>query len=426
MQESSPPFPDQETSRSLRILLSAYACEPGKGSEPGTGWNLALALAKSFEVTVVTRANNREPIEQALETQSTLRPSFIYHDLPPFVRFLKKKGILPTQVYYALWQRSLSKNLANTQDLRGFDLFHHITFNSFEVLPGLLESFPGIKVWGPIGGGQRAPVSLTTTLTLRATIKERLRSWRILLSRRDPRLIRCLEACDSVLFANEETRDLFKTAKLKSNRPMIDVGVDAALFTPSEKSTQGLRIFSAGNFEARKGTRLLLLAFQRAHRKNPNLRLHIAGDGPELPRDRVWVDANSLSEVITFSGKRSHVEMAEEFADADLFVFPSIRDTSGAIVLEAMACGLPVVCLDHQGGRLMVGENAGIRVKPQSLELTIQGLAAAILELSDNTLLRESLGKNARARVLHDFTWEKKAEQLADIYQRLCYGAGRL
>lgn len=426
MPESNPPSPDQAPSRRLRVLLSAYACEPGKGSEPGTGWNLAVALAKKFDVTVLTRVNNREPIEQALRTLPAPKPAFIYHDLPPGARFLKKKGILSTQAYYALWQRSLGKNLPKTQNLHEFDLFHHITFNSFEVVPGLINSFPGIKVWGPIGGGQRAPFPITATLTLKGRLKERLRSRRISLSRRNRGLIRCLESCDWVLFANEETRNLFKTVKLKSSWQMIDVGVDPTRFTPSGDLADGHRIFSAGNFEARKGTRLLLMAFQQAHWENPRLRLRLAGEGPELPRERRWVEENGLHEVITFSGRRSHAEMAEEFAHADVFVFPSIRDTSGAIVLEAMACGLPVVCLDHQGARLMVGENAGIRVKPQSLELTIHGIAAAILELSGNAPLRESLGKNARERVLREFTWEKKAEQLGNEYQRLCDVAARL
>ena len=401
----------------MRILLSAYACEPGKGSEPGTGWNLALALANRFDVTVLTRANNREPIEQALELLSGPKPAFIYHDLAPVARFLKKKRIISTQSYYGLWQRSLGRMIPKTHDLKAFDLFHHVTFNSFEVVPGLMDSFPGIKVWGPIGGGQRAPVPLTATLTLKSRLKERLRSSRISLSRRNPRLIRCLESCDWVLFANEETRNLFKTVELKSSTQMIDVGVDPTRFTPAKELANGHRIFSASNFEARKGTRLLLMAFKKAHKKNSKLRLRLAGDGPELPRERAWVEANGLDQVITFSGRRNHAEMAEEFANADVFVFPSIRDTSGAIVLEAMACGLPVVCLNHQGAKLMVGESEGIRVTPKNLELTIQEVTNAILELSGDASLREVLGKNARERVLCEFTWEKKTDRMVQVYE---------
>ena len=144
-------------------------------------------------------------------------------------------------------------------------------------------------------------------------------------------MVKQLEFCDLVLFANQETQDLFKSVNFKSCVQMIDVGVDANLFVPSKKSEDGHRIFSAGNFEARKGTRLLLLAFQQAYRKNPKLRLRLAGDGPDLPREKAWVQANRLSGVIEFPGRRSQGEMAREFENADVFVFPSIRDTSGAI-----------------------------------------------------------------------------------------------
>ena len=83
----------------MRVLLSAYACEPDKGSEPGTGWNLALELARHFDVTVLTRANNRGAIEEGLARCLGPKPDFVYHDLPPLVRHLKKWGILSTQAY---------------------------------------------------------------------------------------------------------------------------------------------------------------------------------------------------------------------------------------------------------------------------------------------------------------------------------------
>lgn len=415
----------EDAARRLRILLSAYACEPGKGSEPGTGWNLALALSKSFEVTVVTRANNRASIEAGLSSESGPRPRFIYHDLPSIFRRLKKMGLLSTQVYYALWQKALGKNLPRQLELRNFDIFHHITFNSFEVAPGLLARFAGVKIWGPIGGGQSSPPALAATLGLKSRIKERLRTLRIRLSRWNPQLVRQLESCDRVLFANDETRNLFETAAVKSSGQMIDVGVDPARFAPTLDSRPGHRIFSAGNFEPRKGSRLLLLAFQKAHELDPSLRLRLAGDGPELPRERAWVASQGLQDAVSFAGRRTHVQMAEEFAAADIFAFPSIRDTSGAIVLEAMACALPVVCFDHQGARLMVGDDAGIRVRPGTLQTAINDLAAALLKLSGDASLRESLGRSARQRVLREFTWEQKAEKLGEEYRELMRAAAR-
>src|SRR5438552_9256700 len=91
----------------LKVLISAYACEPNKGSEPEVGWQWALQMARFHDVMVLTRANNRAPIEQALESlrgQQPL-PQFVYHDGNGFL--LKWKRRLRTiKLYYVLWQKS--------------------------------------------------------------------------------------------------------------------------------------------------------------------------------------------------------------------------------------------------------------------------------------------------------------------------------
>lgn len=85
------------------ILISAYACEPDKGSEPGAGWNWAVEIAKYHSVTVITRTNNRDSIEKELAVHPRSNMKFLYYDLPDSIRRWKKgqKGI---QLYYTLWQ----------------------------------------------------------------------------------------------------------------------------------------------------------------------------------------------------------------------------------------------------------------------------------------------------------------------------------
>ncbi|RYG98898.1 MAG: glycosyltransferase family 1 protein [Alphaproteobacteria bacterium] len=409
---------ETSTLRRLRVLLSAYACEPGKGSEPGTGWHMAMELAKRYDVTVLTRANDRGPIEKELAESTGPRPTFLYHDLSGLYRFLKKRRILPTQLYYAMWQRD-TRRMLETKSVSDFDIFHHITFNSFEISPGVPAGFRGALVRGPLGGGQTAPPALLESLGWLDKLKEQARSARVRKSAASSRLQRDLAACDLILHANHETGDLLKQGQENRRDPMIDVGVDPSKFSPADHAKDGTRILSASNFEPRKGTRLLLLAFQRAHQDNPSLRLLLAGSGKLLAQDMAWVEANRLSNSVSFLGKLDHQKMADELSAADVFVFPSLRDTSGAIVLEAMACGLPIVCLDHQGAKVMVGDCCGMRISPESLEGTLDGIARAILKLASNVSLRESMGHRARERVLAEFSWEKKASRLSEEYQRL-------
>ena len=84
----------------MNILISAYACEPLKGSEPGVGWNLSVALSKKHNVTVITRLNNKKNIEKYLDENPIENLNFIYYDLPKSLIWIKK--IIGVQVYYML------------------------------------------------------------------------------------------------------------------------------------------------------------------------------------------------------------------------------------------------------------------------------------------------------------------------------------
>ena len=402
----------------MKILVIAYACEPGKGSEQGTGWNLALRLAKRHEVTVVTRSNNAEVIKADLEGRDDLSLSFLYHDLGARWLKLKKKKFFPVQLYYTLWQLSLSKRLGRDEGLSGFDLVHHLTFNSFEIPPLFLGKVDALKVWGPIGGGQIAPEELTTTLSAKSRWKERIRGWRVLVSGWNPLVRSTLRNCDLVLFANNETRALLEGSCRSATGMMVDVGVDPMQFRKGD-SESGTTVLFAGKFEHRKGTRLLLKAFAKALAGCDELKLKMVGDGPDWEKEKKWIRDKGLESSVELTGKCSHAEMAEAFAKADIFVFPSLRDTTGAIALEAMASEVPTVCLDHQGARLMIDEESGVRVPVSTEEETINEMARAIVSLSEDSERRKAMGSHARERVINKFSWESKVARLLKEYEKL-------
>src|SRR6266446_4326611 len=118
-------------SRRLRVLISAYACEPNKGSEPEIGWQWALQMARFHDVTLLTRANNRPTIERAIEAIRHRQPlpDFFYHDEPPFLLRIKRR-FGATKLYYILWQCSARRIVAQLHAARHFDLLHHITLGA--------------------------------------------------------------------------------------------------------------------------------------------------------------------------------------------------------------------------------------------------------------------------------------------------------
>lgn len=402
-----------------RVLLIAYACEPGRGSEPGTGWNLALGLAKFHHITVATRANNRPTIEKFLETFHGPRPEFLYVDPAPWVLRLKQLGIFSIQLFYYFWQRKLAHTLA--QQKLQFDILHQLTFNSFEIPPFAFTKAKGLKIWGPIGGGQTVSRRMLPAFGKIGAVKELLRNLRVAISARNPVIARTLGGCSLVLFANKETEKLLSHACHGQTGMMIDVGVDVKKFSPDSQCPERNKtvILFAGRLEGRKGTTLLIRAFAQAVTSTPQIELRIVGDGPERKSLENEAQKLNIQKKVIFVGSVSHSEMNHEFQQADIFAFPSLRDTSGAVVLEAMAMRLPVVCFDHQGAALMVTKNSGIKVAIDGISQSIDALSTAILSLARDPKVRETCGSSGRTHAGEQHDWDPRVLRFNSYYRDL-------
>src|SRR6266516_1550188 len=159
---------------SLRVLLSAYACEPGKGSEPGVGWNWVCQAARFHEVWVITRANHRAPIEAALARQPLPTVHFVYVDLPLWVRFWKR-GRPSAFIYYYLWQIAAYFTAKELHQQIGFDVVHHVTFVKY-AMPSFMALLPVPFVWGPVGGGETTPSGFWKSFSLHGKLYEIFRA----------------------------------------------------------------------------------------------------------------------------------------------------------------------------------------------------------------------------------------------------------
>jgi len=405
----------------IRVLIIAYACEPNRGSEPGTGWNVATGLAKYCDVTVVTRANNEEVIEKALAENDFGNISFVYEDPDKILLRLKKAKILPVQAFYAFWQLAVAKRITKDRLFEQCDIAHHMTFNSFEIPAyALLNKSKAKYVWGPIGGGQRVPLNHLSLFGFKNGIKEYARSIRVKLFSLNPWSVRVLRNSDLVYFANEETRELLEHQCKGDVRMMIDVGVDCEKFKPrcasSDASPIPIILFG-GRLEGRKGGLLLLKALAKLKRDGEKFECRIVGSGPDEGKLKRYIRENDLGSEVSMLGLVTHDQMAKEFSEADLFVFSSLRDTSGAIVMEAMATSLPSVCIDHQGGGIILDETCGIKVPPASVQEMVDGMRAGISSLLNDASLRERMGKAGRKRVMQEYDWKERVKRVLAGYE---------
>jgi glycosyltransferase involved in cell wall biosynthesis len=399
----------------LKVLLSAYACEPHKGSEPHAGWCWSVYLARICDVTVITRSNNRPAIERALASMVGPKPEFIYYDPPSWAVLLKKQG-LPLGIYYVIWQIGARCRVARL--LARFDVVHHVTFNSF-LVPGFWWCSTPAVILGPLGGGMTSPMELVP-LFGSGRWREIFRTWCVGIGSFNPLLRRSLKFARAVLAANSDTKKQLRKAYGGELHCMVDVGIRATAVqsTASKHPFGSLRIIWVGTLEARKAPLLALQAFACRADQLGCASLDFVGDGPQREMLERFAETQGLAGRVRFRGRLEHDEAVQAFCAADIFLFTSIRDTSGNVLLEAMAAGLPSVVLCHQGAAEITTPATAIRIPPDSPERVASRLAKGILTLAGNPELRARMGQAARQRVLAEFTWEKKAEAMLAIYRR--------
>lgn len=396
--------------------MSAYACEPGKGSEPAAGWQWTLHLARFHDLTVVTRANNRQPIEQALARLEPPHPQFIYYDLPAWVLAWKKRG-LPVQIYYTLWQAGVRLRLRKM--LKDFDLIHHLTFNTF-LLPGFWWFTGKPVILGPLGGGMICPWAFLPLFGPKA-FQEVLRSLLVLGSLLNPAPQLSFHFASKILVANADTaRRLLPPYRAKVGH-MLETGIgkDWLAGPVADDGRTGDRLIWVGSLIERKAAVLALRALSRAARQRPSLRLTIVGDGRKMAALKNAARSLGVEQRITWMAKVPYEEVPSLLRRHDVFLFTSVRDTSGNVVLEAMAAGLPVITLCHQGAAEITTDETALRIRPTTIQRVVAGLADAMVRLAESPQLRRRLGDAGRARVADLYLWDRKAEQMNAIYREV-------
>lgn len=210
---------------------------------------------------------------------------------------------------------------------------------------------------------------------------------------------------------------------------LVENGVDLTLWkshTPETYKPQFpiTRYVFFGRLVNCKAVDLLLLAFKKAAVKAP-MTLTIIGKGKE--RDtleqqarELGVFANEASQpgTVNFTGWMSQAECAEQLRQSDVLVLPSLLECGGAVVLEAMAMGIPVIATEWGGPADYLDNSCGILVKPSSRESFIENLSTAMVKLAESPQERKSMGKAGRERVIKYFDWEVKVDRMLEIYQQ--------
>ncbi|HAX97549.1 MAG TPA: glycosyl transferase family 1 [Candidatus Atribacteria bacterium] len=399
-----------------RVLLSAYACEPKKGSEPAVGWNTALSISSFVETWVITRLNNKTTIEEELSENPNDNLHFLYFDFPWWFRWWKK-GNFGIYLYYYLWQIGIYFKLQKIIKEKNFDIVHHITFANY-YKPSFL-SFYGIPfIWGPVGGGETAPFSFWCGFGLRGFIFEAFREIYRFLSEKDPFLLLTSRKCSIAFASSEQTAE--RLSKIGVDRVNVFNQVslsrrDYDCIQRGVKRKHSKFVFiSIGRLLHWKGFHLGIRAFSKLVFKN--CEYWIVGDGPQRKNLQKLVDSLGLNELVTFFGEQAHEKTMDLLQSANVLVHPSLHDSGGWVVVESLACGNPVICLNLGGPSIIVNDTCSFKIEPDNEICVIEKIADSMFTLSSDKALYAEMSRDSKIWVKKNLISEVKYDTFKDIY----------
>ena len=413
-----------EHSRRPRVLQLSYACSPIRGSEAGVGWHRAVQSARHFDTWVICEEH---------EFAAEIREYLDAHGEVPGLNFVFVPidqrewswGQWHDFIWYAVlrrWHCRAYEAARRLHERIGFNLVHQVTFCGYRE-PGYLWKLDAPFVWGPIGGTQNYPWRFLPYAGIGGALKEACRSVaNILQLRFSPRVRRAAQKAALILAANSTNQRNFARIHGITPPTLPDVGIDSVPGAPREPRRQGpLRILWSGLLVHHKALHLLIRALARLPDDIP-YELRVLGKGPLKRRWQRLAERTGVAKHTTWMGWLSHHEALEQLAWAEAFVFSSLRDTTGTVVLEALGAGVPVICLDHQGVHDLVTDECGLKIAVTSPRDVVARLSEAIGRLAGDhqQWARLSRGAIERAR---DYHWSRREVEMAEWYRRVIEGS---
>ena len=361
-----------------RIVAFAYSCVPGGGSEMGAGWVWSRMLAGIGDTWVITRPfpGRRRSLEGRLaQLPERERLRFVYVDVPAWMSFVGGRVQSDTfgRIEYVVWQLLALRRARSLHASIRFDLAWHLVYANAWI--GSLAALVGPRfVYGPVGGGVNAPWRLVAGLGVRGVVYEVLRAAARWAGRHlNPIAALSWRRATLILVQNRETKEWLPPAQRQKAHVFPNAVLEESPVARPTISPHATTAMYAGRLIPLKG---LALAIEAISLLPPEWTLRIYGEGSDEARLRALCRERGVADRVVFLGSRPREEVMRAMReDASVFLFPSLHDEGSWSVVEAAASGLPVVCLDVGGQRLVASET----VRPGSPAETAHQFARAVL-----------------------------------------------
>lgn len=395
----------------MNILLSSYSVNPYHGSEDGIGWHWAFELSKKFnkpddKIYLMTKKCNAEDTARGIKEFGLTNVELVINDTPDFLNWYREHISVFHHGYYTFWQ-ALAYRWVKKSGIK-FDIIHHVTMGDFRILGKMYKFQDAYTIFGPVGGGQSTPKSLKcyeshpTIEKFREAVNQ---------SRATSKSYqKAIKQFNSVYAINAETADIMSRAMGRKCDRLFELALadEFKMLDVPEKSNEQKKIVFVGRLIAKKGLMLLLDAVN-AMDGDLDFVVDIYGDGPLKAQMEQYISENKLSNKVILHGNVEHTEISSAYMNGNAFIMPSLRETSGNVIIEAMAHKLPVVALDMSICNEIKEHNCGIFINVnQSKEAIINDIAGALTRLICDDGLCKTLGENGYNYVNTQLSWEQK------------------
>lgn len=405
----------------MNIMYISQSCDPYNGSEDQIGWGIPWEVAKTHRVSVITRTDLKDSIEIFLKKSERRRIKVYYVDIPIWYKKIFNGFFYSGRLLK--WNRNVCSLVEELCSTEKFDIIHQLTPIEFRSI-GDYGGIPGIKyVCGPIGAGQNIDKPMmqyvygkNRFIEFSRTLINRFYKLKI---RLDGRISRC----DYLLFTNKETYEYLGGDKLGKNVGFYyDNGVDKGSILTAEQidskpKHKEVHFLVVGRLLYIKGHDFLLDVLETLP-EDVKYECRIVGGGPLYEKLKARCESPRLNGKVEVVGAVQYTQMLEEYQWADVLLFPSLRESSGTVILEAMTQAIPIITVNRFGGAVILDESSAWFFDGEDIHSYKNNLRNAIIEcINAPDKIREK-GKYANTLVAAH-TWEEKVKYYMKIYKEL-------
>ena len=404
------------------ILITAYAVNPYKGSEDGSGWNFISQAARNNKVVAITRKNNRPAIDKFLKEEPRdhfKNLSFLYFDLPYWMRFWKRKnrGAL---LYFYLWQFAIV-GFIKKQTLN-YNIVHNLNFHN-DWTPTFLYKLNTPLVWGPMEHHPSIPEQfIKPVYGTEAWLRDRLASWvKNTMRRYNPVMKKGLGKTKIAIAGHSGVIKKFPLMP-ETIIEMSLVGAELPSESNHPKNSK-FTFISVGRFVPLKGFDVTIKSFalfaNRLPEANRNkVRLLLVGSGSLKGYLENLIRELGVSDLVEIIEWIPRSELMKLYQNAHVFLFPS-HEGAGMVVVEALSFGLPVVCFNNNGPGELVNEKCAFRVPYEQYDETVRIFAHYLRILYSNKRLYNKMSEEALETFKKKYLWNAKGDALTSIYRQV-------